>query len=127
MSNYYTQIDNALVKRQLVISNGIEQVLLIEDLEEASKIMFDSGRPRNVKRCFSIDRHNPRRGYALTYNRSGGPGQSPIPAYQGQPRMKTDHESQIRYASYSGTFFWKSAAILNVIPVIEYNRTSSMR
>ncbi|KAI5304023.1 Structural maintenance of chromosomes protein 6 [Ascosphaera pollenicola] len=88
-------IDNELVKRQLVINNGIEQVLLIADLEEASRVMFDGPRPRNVKRCFAIDRHNPSRGYALTYNRTGGPGQSPIPAYRGQPRMKTDHESQI--------------------------------
>ncbi|KAI5283469.1 Structural maintenance of chromosomes protein 6 [Ascosphaera aggregata] len=89
-------IDNEIVKRQLIINNGIEQTLLIEDLEEASKVMFDRQRPRNVKRCFAIDRHNPRRGYALTYNRSGGPGQSPIAAFQGQTRMKTDHESQIR-------------------------------
>ncbi|EEQ91384.1 hypothetical protein RJZ56_006104 [Blastomyces dermatitidis] len=90
------EIDNDLVRRQLVITNGIEQVLLIEDLEEASAVMFDGPRPRNVKRCFCIDRRDRRRGIHLSFSRTGEPTQSPVQAYTGRPRMKTDIESQIR-------------------------------
>ncbi|KAK2750907.1 Structural maintenance of chromosomes protein 6 [Onygenales sp. PD_40] len=92
----FDTIDNELVRRQLVISNGIEQVLLIEDLEEASKILFDGERPRNVKRCFCIDQRDRRRGIHLSFTRAGEPNQTPVQAYTGRPRMKTDIESQIR-------------------------------
>ncbi|PGH01414.1 hypothetical protein GX51_05221 [Blastomyces parvus] len=90
------EIDNDLVRRQLVITNGIEQILLIEDLENASAVMFDGPRPRNVKRCFCIDRRDRRRGIHLSFSRAGEPTQSPVQAYTGRPRMKTDIESQIR-------------------------------
>ncbi|KAJ5864325.1 RecF/RecN/SMC [Penicillium soppii] len=42
------QIDNELVRRQLIINNGIDQMLLIEDRETASTTLFDGARPRNV-------------------------------------------------------------------------------
>ncbi|OJD12803.1 hypothetical protein AJ78_06660 [Emergomyces pasteurianus Ep9510] len=90
------EIDNDLVRRQLVITNGIEQVLLIENLEDASVVMFDGERPRNVKRCFCIDQRDRRRGLHLSYSRTGQPTQSPVQAYAGRPRMKTDIESQIK-------------------------------
>ncbi|PGH12549.1 hypothetical protein AJ79_04170 [Helicocarpus griseus UAMH5409] len=89
------EIDNDLVRRQLVINHGIEQVLLIENLEEASSVLFDGDRPRNVKRCFCIDQRDRRRGIHLSYSRMGEPTQSPVQAYAGRPRMKTDIESQI--------------------------------
>ncbi|OAX78937.1 hypothetical protein ACJ72_06751 [Emergomyces africanus] len=90
------EIDNDLVRRQLIITNGIEQVLLIENLEDASVVMFDGERPRNVKRCFCIDQRDRRRGLHLSYSRTGQPTQSPVQAYLGRPRMKTDIESQIK-------------------------------
>lgn len=90
------QIDNDMVRRQLVINHGIEQMLLIENVEEASKIMFDGARPRNVKRCYCIDSRDRRRGIHLAFNRTGDPSQSPIPAFTGRPRMKTDIDIQIR-------------------------------
>ncbi|OGM39759.1 DNA repair protein Rad18 [Aspergillus bombycis] len=46
------QIDNELVRRQLIINHGIEQMLLIEKLEEASSVLFDGQKPRNAKRCY---------------------------------------------------------------------------
>ncbi|BDD63230.1 hypothetical protein MAP00_008150 [Monascus purpureus] len=90
------QIDNELVRRQLIINHGIEQMLLIENLEEATSVLFDSQRPRNVKRCYCIDPSNRRRGIHLSYSRSGEPSQAPVPAFNGSPRMKSDLASQIR-------------------------------
>ncbi|ODM18324.1 hypothetical protein SI65_06195 [Aspergillus cristatus] len=91
------QIDNDLVRRQLIINHGIEQMLLIERLEEASSVLFDGARPRNVKRCYCIDRRDKRRGIHLSYSRMGEPSQAPVPAYSGSPRMKSDLDSQIRH------------------------------
>ncbi|KAL4995717.1 hypothetical protein BDV10DRAFT_174240 [Aspergillus recurvatus] len=90
------QFDNELVRRQLVINHGIEQNLLIENLEEASSILFDGERPRNAKRCFCINKSDRRRGILLSYSRSGEPSQAPVSVYAGNPRMKSDRDSQIR-------------------------------
>lgn len=98
------QIDNDLVRRQLIINHGIEQMLLIEDLEEASAVLFEDPRPKNVKRCYSIDKADRRRGIHLSYSRTGEPSQTPVPAYTGRPRMRTDIDSQIRYVSISSVY-----------------------
>ncbi|KAE8375322.1 hypothetical protein BDV26DRAFT_268123 [Aspergillus bertholletiae] len=90
------QIDNELVRRQLIINHGIEQMLLIEKLEEASSVLFDGQKPRNVKRCYCIDQTDRRRGIHLSYSRMGEPSQAPVPVYSGSPRMKSDLASQIR-------------------------------
>ncbi|KAK2757853.1 Structural maintenance of chromosomes protein 6 [Arachnomyces sp. PD_36] len=90
------EIDNDAVRRQLVINHGIEQMLLIEKLEEASAVLFDGPRPKNVKRCYCIDQTDRRRGIHLSYSRTGEPTQAPVSAYTGKPRMKTDLESRIR-------------------------------
>ncbi|CAI7591483.1 unnamed protein product [Penicillium bialowiezense] len=89
------QIDNELVRRQLIINHGIEQMLLIENLEEASSVLFDGDRPRNVKRCYSIDARDRRRGIHLTYSRVGEPSQSPVAGWSKGPRMKSDSALQI--------------------------------
>jgi hypothetical protein len=91
-----SQIDNDLVRRQLVINHGIEQNLLIENLEEASSILFDGDRPRNVKRCYCINKTDRRRGIHLSYSRNGEPSQAPVSVYNGNPRMKSDRDSQIK-------------------------------
>ncbi|KAK2747897.1 Structural maintenance of chromosomes protein 6 [Myotisia sp. PD_48] len=90
------EIDNDLVRRQLIINHSIEQVLLIENVEEASAVMFDGQRPRNVKRCYCLDARDKRRGIHLAYGRTGEPSQSPISMNHKAPRMKTDSEIQIR-------------------------------
>ncbi|KAL4751166.1 hypothetical protein BDW72DRAFT_203271 [Aspergillus terricola var. indicus] len=90
------QFDNDLVRRQLVINHGIEQNLLIESLEQASSVLFDGERPRNAKRCFCINKSDRRRGILLSYSRNGEPSQAPVSVYSGNPRMKSDRESQIR-------------------------------
>jgi len=91
------QIDNPMVRRQLIIGHGVEQMLLIENLEEASSVLFDgTSRPRNVKRCYCIDSRDRRRGITLSYNQMGDPSQGPVRAYPGHPRMKSDLASQVR-------------------------------
>ena len=72
-------------------------MLLIADLEEAATTLFDGEPPRNVRRCFCIDKRDKRRGIHLAFNRTGEPTQSPVSAYNGHPRMKTDTETQIRF------------------------------
>lgn len=84
-----------MVRSQLIINNGVEQMLLIEDQEEASSVLFDDQRPKNVKRCFCIDSRDRRRGIHLSFNRMGDPNQAPVAMYNGHPRMKSDLASQI--------------------------------
>ncbi|PWY65038.1 DNA repair protein Rad18 [Aspergillus heteromorphus CBS 117.55] len=90
------QIEDESVRRQLIINHGIEQMLLIENIEEASSVLFDGEAPRNVKRCYCINQGDRRKGFHLSYSRSGEPNHAPVPAYNGSPRMKSDLESQIR-------------------------------
>ncbi|KAJ5999203.1 hypothetical protein N7451_007013 [Penicillium sp. IBT 35674x] len=89
------EIDHPMVRRQLIINHAVEQMLLIEDLEEASSALFDGDKPTNVKRCYCIDKRDRRRGYHLSYNRSGDPNQAPVAMFRGNPRMKSDAASQI--------------------------------
>ncbi|KAJ5124646.1 uncharacterized protein N7515_008471 [Penicillium bovifimosum] len=89
------QIDNELVRGQLIINHGIEQTLLIEDVKEASSVLFDGAQPRNVKRCYSIDAQDRRRGFFLSYNRAGEPSQAPVAGWTDGPRMKSDVVLQI--------------------------------
>jgi structural maintenance of chromosomes protein 6 len=89
-------IDDDLVRKQLVIQHGIEQTILIADMEEASKVLYERDRPRNVRRCYSFDPNSRRRGLHLTYTRSGEASQDPIAEWKGPPRIRTDIEAQIR-------------------------------
>ncbi|PYH63921.1 DNA repair protein SMC6 [Aspergillus vadensis CBS 113365] len=90
------RFDNEWVRGQLIINHHIEKMLLIENLEEASSVLFDGQQPRNVKRCYCIDQTNRRRGIHLSFSRTGEPSQAPVPAYKGSPRMRSDRESQIK-------------------------------
>ncbi|ERF71388.1 hypothetical protein EPUS_07416 [Endocarpon pusillum Z07020] len=89
-------IDHDLVRKQLVIQHGIEQTILIADMEEASEVLYGRDRPRNVKRCYTFDPNTKRRGLHLTYTRSGEASQDPIAEWNGAPRMRTDIEAQVR-------------------------------
>jgi structural maintenance of chromosomes protein 6 len=89
-------IDNDLVRKQLVIAHGIEQTILIEDLREASRVLYDGNRPRNVKMCFSLDPNNNRRGFLQRYTGQNNASQDPLHEWTGRPRMVTDIEAQVR-------------------------------
>jgi chromosome segregation ATPase len=93
-------IDNNLVKRHLIISQGIDQSILVEHRVDAERIMFDGPKPRNVKQCFCI--HDGKRGWGLRLGYSGRNGNNrdigPVnPPRNNKPRMKTEIESQISY------------------------------
>ncbi|KAI9680781.1 MAG: Structural maintenance of chromosomes protein 6 [Caeruleum heppii] len=89
------EIDNELVKRQLIINQAIEQTILIESRSEAQTVMSDEHRPRNVRQCYCLN--DQRRGWGIRYGwgRDNAPTASPMAPMTGQPRMKTDVESQI--------------------------------
>lgn len=74
-------------------------MLLIEDRETASTTLFDGARPRNVVRCYCIDSRDRRRGFHLSYTRTGEPSQSPVAAWTRGPRMKFDSALQIRWVT----------------------------
>ncbi|MCJ1373013.1 Structural maintenance of chromosomes protein 6 [Loxospora ochrophaea] len=88
------EIDNDLVKRQLIIQQGIEQTILIESREEAVNAM-DNHRLRNVKQCFTLHNASHGAGLRLAYGWGNALSSTFIPPYNGLPRMKTDTEYQI--------------------------------
>ena len=81
--------------RQLIISQGIEQAILIEDRKEATDRM-DAARLRNVKQCFSINPAKVGAGVRTTYGWGGTLSSTYVEPYQGLSRMRTDDELQIR-------------------------------
>ena len=92
-------IDNELVKRQLIINQGIEQSILIEDREEAERVMFEGPKLRMVKQCFAINQNRRGWGHRLAHGGRHGNNRenTPVNPPAGKPRMKTDIESQISY------------------------------
>lgn len=94
-------IDNELVRRQLIINQAIEQTVLIEDRREGEQLMYAGARPKNVKQCFTLHSGSGRRGWGIRLGFMQGNGNnatsSPIKPPHGKPRMKTDVDSQIRY------------------------------
>ncbi|KFX86923.1 hypothetical protein V490_08729 [Pseudogymnoascus sp. VKM F-3557] len=90
------EIDNELIRRQLIINQNIEQTILIEDRRAAMSAMYDGAKPRNVKQCFCLNES--RRGWGLRLGYTGASSDrsvSPITPPDGKPRMKTDIESQL--------------------------------
>ncbi|OBT47986.1 hypothetical protein VE00_01649 [Pseudogymnoascus sp. WSF 3629] len=90
------EIDNELIRRQLIINQGIEQTILIEERQAAMSAMYDGAKPRNVKQCFCLS--DSRRGWGLRLGYTGASSDrsvSPITPPEGKPRMKTDIESQL--------------------------------
>ena len=80
----------------MIITQGVEQTILIEDMKEAKQIM-DKARLRNVRQCFSINTVSAGWGVRLTYGWEGALSSTYIEPYEGPPRMKTDVEFQITW------------------------------
>ncbi len=90
------EIDNALVKKQLVIGQSIEQSILIPNLFEATEIMRNNGAPlRSVKACYCLGDREKEKGFRLSY-RNGTVAQDPTHGWTKAPRMKTDVAENIR-------------------------------
>ena len=92
------EIDNILVRKVLVLQHFIENSILIEDLDEASRVMYPEHRerPRNVGRCLCFHPQTRTKGIMLSH-RGGRPAQDPIEQHSGKSRMKTDLEEQVRH------------------------------
>ena len=91
-------IDNDLVKNQLIINQGIEQSILIRRREDAWKVMYSGPKPMNVRQCYAM--HDTRRDYGHRFAFSGrqqnAEDMRPVNINARQiPRMKTDVESQV--------------------------------
>jgi chromosome segregation ATPase len=96
------EIDNDLVKKQLIINQGIEQTVLIESQDDAYRVLYEGARPRNINQVYCL--HHTMRGHGirLTYmSGSSDPSTSPIDPPRGPPRMKTDIEAQVSYQKES--------------------------
>lgn len=80
--------------RQLVISQSIEQTILVENRPQAIDLMNNSRLP-NVKQCFTMN-VKAGEGLRLTYGYGGNAGSNYIAPFKGTPRMGTDIEYQIQ-------------------------------
>ncbi|KAI7904464.1 uncharacterized protein BX663DRAFT_505119 [Cokeromyces recurvatus] len=74
------------VKRQMIIANKIEKILLMEDRQEADDLM--KTRPHNIDLCFTSSGHR-------VGGKSGMKTVS-IETYRGPPRFQRDIDEQIR-------------------------------
>ncbi|PQE14521.1 hypothetical protein CJF30_00007117 [Rutstroemia sp. NJR-2017a BBW] len=91
------EIGNDLIRNTLIINQNIEQTLLIENRDEAYRIMQPSSKPANVKQCFTF---NPqKRGYGVRLYFSGRNQQNSatdfVKPFMRNPRMVTDSESRL--------------------------------
>lgn len=87
------QIDNDLVRKQLVINQSIEQTVLAKAREDGVAALEGPNRT-NVRQCFALNAR--RGGLRLSYGYGGGLTQNFIEPFGGIPRMKTDIEYQIK-------------------------------
>lgn len=91
------QIDEDLVRNQLIINQGVDQTVLIKDFQEAQAFMFRDERvpPPNVKQtiCFAERAGS---GIRMAFTAGGGGTTGPVKKWEGRPRMQTDHEAQVR-------------------------------
>ncbi|ETS85485.1 hypothetical protein PFICI_03510 [Pestalotiopsis fici W106-1] len=90
------KFDNDQVRNQLIMTNSIENIVLIENLQEAHRVMSEGQAPRNAK--LSISFHPVKRGHGVTIKPGpqGSLTQEPIDASE-RRRMQTDTEGQINY------------------------------
>lgn len=91
------EIDNDMVRNQLIINQAIEQTVLIENSDEASQFMYGGQRPRNAKVAVAMSAE---RGGGIRYDfsRSGAAKSTPMKPWQAAVRMQTDRVEQIRRA-----------------------------
>lgn len=92
------EIDNDLVRKQLIINQSIEQTVLIEDRQTAVNAMSEGARPANVKQCYTVNTDKRGWGLRLGFGFGGDVNSSPISGdLTRRPRMATDVDSQIAF------------------------------
>ena len=89
------EIDNELIKRQLIIVSSIDQSILIRSRSEGQRVMFDGPRLQNVRACYTLHDSKKDWGHRLTLT-GGSTETTGVRLVLGKaPKMKTDIESQI--------------------------------
>lgn len=88
------RIDNDLVRNQLIINQGIEQTVLVEDNNEAGNLM--SQRVKGVRQVFALHPKNPKAGIRTGRTGANDLGSTPIRPWDGAPRMLSDREETLR-------------------------------
>lgn len=80
------KFEDEWVKRQFIIFNKIEKILLMEDRAEADDIMLHQ--PKNIHLCFTSSGHK--------VGSKSGMKTETLDAYRGPPRFQTDIDAEIR-------------------------------
>jgi chromosome segregation ATPase len=89
-------IDNDLVRNQMIVNHMIDQVVLVRERTKGQKFMHDGGVQRkNVKVCFTMADNDPYKGHSITINSSGSISIGPIAAFNGRSRMHADKGAQL--------------------------------
>jgi len=86
------QVDNHAVRNAMIINTGVDQVALVRTHEEAETMVRTHTRNVKAAMCFA----NKGAGVRYELTRTGQQRSSPVEAWQGRPRIKTDREEQIR-------------------------------
>lgn len=85
------KFDSDLVRKAMIINQGIDGTVLEEDNEKATGLLELND--KSIKQIFTFRRNNT--GERLAKTQSGAHNASPITAYRGAARMQTDKGSQI--------------------------------
>ena len=89
------EIDNALVRNQLIINTALEQTILVDSTREA--ITLTEGHlPRNCKAVMCPHPKERNKGFRYMVGRGGSQKMEPVESWRRPPRMKTDNEAAIR-------------------------------
>ncbi|TDZ18332.1 Structural maintenance of chromosomes protein 6 [Colletotrichum orbiculare MAFF 240422] len=92
--------DNDWVRSQLIVAHGIDRIVLIRERSKAQEVMMGHSPPPNVQVCLTFHDGANKRGHGLRIQaKESGASTSPINAFNRDPRMKSDSETQIRLQS----------------------------
>lgn len=90
------KIDDPLIRNTLIINNRIEKTILVQEQDEANRIMLSSAPPRNVSACYHMF---PPKGHGwtvrITVNQNGYSSSPTQPLENLKPRLKSDSQQEI--------------------------------
>ena len=90
------QITNNTARNCLLATHSIEQIVLIKNRQEASKLAHSAKQARmNVKAIYCMSDQSRRTGFTFIPAASGAVSMNPISEYKGQSRMEADKQQQI--------------------------------
>ena len=88
-------IDNDIVRNQLIITTAIEQTILVKTQNEAIALT-ENRLPEYCKAVMCPHPHERGRGFRYMQGRGGSQKMEPVDAWRGRQRMKTDDQAAIR-------------------------------